>query len=57
MKSTPLAKIQKQIDKCNGKSGCNSRCSKRDQEFCRLLKSHTTRIDECRENKLPIIYW
>ena len=56
-KTTPLQKIQKQIDRCNQKSGCNRHCSKRDQEQCRLLKEHRARMESCRESGLPVQYW
>lgn len=54
---TPLEKIQKQIDKCNHKNGCDARCSLEKQKTCTLLLAHEARRDECREKGLPIWYW
>lgn len=56
-KQTPLEKIQKQIDKCNHKNGCDSRCSLEKQKTCPLLLAHAERCNKCRENGLPIWYW
>lgn len=54
---TQLEKLQKQIDKCNRKDGCNSKCSKEIQEKCPLLLAHTARRNECREKNIPIELW
>ena len=56
-KQTQLGKIQKQIDRCNRKSGCDSKCSKSSQESCDLLRKHANRIAECRKKELPHVYW
>ena len=57
MSKTPLERIQKQIDKCNDKRGCDNCCSKEKQDECNLLKAHAKRISDCREWNLPIWYW
>ena len=54
---TVLQKIQKEIDRCNGKCGCNSKCSRSQQEECYLLKKHRERISYCSEKDLPIERW
>ena len=54
---TLLESIQKKIDDCNDKGGCDSKCSKREQELCGLLKLHSNRMDYCREKNLPIEKW
>lgn len=46
---TPLEKIQKKIDKCNNKCGCDSKCSLTKQKACSLLQSHAQRIEQCRK--------
>lgn len=35
-----LGKAQKKIDQCNGKRGCNSMCSAKQQEECPLRERH-----------------
>ncbi len=55
--TTKLEKLQKNIDRCNGKSGCNSCCSKADQEICPKLRAHAERIAECRERGDPVWLW
>ena len=57
MSKTPLEKLQKQIDKCNDKRGCDYFCSKAKQQECDLLKAHAKRMSDCREWNLPIQYW
>jgi len=54
---TPLEKIQKKIDKCNHKNGCDSKCSLEAQKTCSLLLAHAERCNKCREMNLPIWYW
>ena len=54
---TPLEKIQKKIDKCNKKNGCDKKCSPEEQKTCALLLAHEARRDECREKHLPIDMW
>lgn len=54
---TPLEKIQKQIDKCNNKNGCVSKCSTYKQKTCALLKLHAQRIERCKTLGLPMWYW
>ena len=54
---TPLEKIQKRIDTCNHKCGCDSKCSPEAQKNCELLKAHAERREHCREIGLPIWYW
>ena len=54
---TQLEKFQKSIDTCNHKNGCDSKCSKAEQERCPKLKAHTDRMEYCRENNLPIELW
>lgn len=54
---TPLDRLQKQIDRCNRKSGCNSKCSLEFQKKCPLLLAHEARRDECREKGIPIYLW
>ena len=49
IKCSNLGKYQKQIDRCNHKSGCNSCCSKGDQERCRLLKQHSDEMERVRK--------
>ena len=56
-KQTKLGKIQRQIDRCNGKSGCDSKCNKDFQRRCELLRKHADRRDGCRKNNLPYEYW
>lgn len=54
---TPLDRIQGKIDRCNKHCGCDSCCSKEEQKNCELLKAHADRIEQCRNNGLPIQYW
>lgn len=54
---TELERLQKAIDKCNNKSGCDSKCSKQDQERCKKLAAHAARMDYCRENNISIYLW
>lgn len=54
---TPLEKLQKQIDKCNHKNGCDSKCNANIQRTCPLLLGHAARINECRIKELPMKYW
>lgn len=41
-----LGKAQKNIDRCNNKSGCNSCCGSSRQEQCSLLKNHSQLMSE-----------
>lgn len=54
---TVLQRIQKEIDRCNNKCGCNSKCSQEQQEQCSILKKHRDRISYCSEKNLPIERW
>ena len=54
---TYLEKLQKQIDKCNHKNGCDSKCGAEFQKKCPLLLAHLARRDECREKNIPIHLW
>lgn len=54
---TELSKIQKQIDRCNNKDGCNKYCSSVKQEECYLLEKHRNRIRWCTEHNIPIERW
>ena len=54
---TPLEKLQKRIDQCNHKNGCDSCCPKEVQEKCNYLQAHAKRIAECRKMNLPIHLW
>lgn len=54
---TLLESIQKKIDHCNNCNGCDSKCSKKEQELCGLLELHLHRMNYCREKKLPIEKW
>lgn len=56
-KRTPLERIQREIDRCNRKDGCNARCSPAVQKKCPLLKAHAARIEECQEKGLPFTAW
>ena len=56
-KRTKLEWIQREIDLCNRKNGCDSKCSPADQRTCPLLKAHAARIEECREKGLPFTAW
>lgn len=52
-----LTSIQKQIDACNYKQGCDRCCSKEMQRNCSLLKMHQERIDYCKAMGISIEYW
>lgn len=54
---TPLAKIQKEIDRCNQKKGCKAMCSSQGRRDCNLLKRHDTRMEACRKAGLPVEKW
>lgn len=54
---TPLEILQQEIDQCNQRHGCDSRCSKRQQKQCEKLRAHAERMEYCRKNNLPIQYW
>ena len=54
---TRLERIQREIDFCNRKSGCDSTCSPAVQRTCPLLKAHAARMEECREKGLPFTAW
>ena len=56
-KMTLLESIQKKIDNCNDKGGCDSKCNKKEQELCGLLRLRSHRMNYCREKKLPIEKW
>lgn len=43
-KYTSLAKLQKEIDKCNNKNGCDTYCSKANQASCDKLARHSERL-------------
>ena len=57
MSKTPLEKIQKQIDTCNDRRGCDARCSAKEQRECELLRAYEKRMNDCREWGLPVQYW
>lgn len=52
-----LTSIQKQIDACNYKQGCDRCCSKEMQKNCSLLKKHQERIDYCKAMGISIEHW
>lgn len=52
-----LTYIQKQIDNCNCKQGCDKYCSKEIQKICLLLKRHQERIDYCKTMGISIEHW
>lgn len=52
-----LTSIQKQIDACNCKQGCDKYCSKEMQKNCSRLKRHQERIDYCKAMGISIEYW
>lgn len=54
---TELSKIQKQIDRCNKKEGCNKHCSLEKQKYCWFLEQHRQRIDWCTKHDIPIERW
>ena len=54
---TLLESIQKKIDNCNDKGGCDSKCNKKEQELCGLLRLHSHRMNYCLEKNLPIEKW
>lgn len=56
-RKTPLDKLQKDIDRCNNRRGCDSSCSLRHQANCSKLKAHEARRDYCREQGMEIWQW
>lgn len=54
---TQLEKLQNQIDKCNHKDGCNSKCTGDMQKRCPLVLAHSARREECRGKNIPIELW
>lgn len=54
---TRLERIQREIDLCNRKNGCNAKCEPRVQKTCPLLRAHADRIAECQEKGLPFTVW
>ena len=54
---TPLEVLQRKIDRCNQKLGCDQRCNKQDQSACLLLKQHIARIDYCQKHGIPVDRW
>ncbi|MBQ8135339.1 MAG: hypothetical protein IJ711_00100 [Lachnospiraceae bacterium] len=56
---TKLEQLQKEIDKCNRKKGCdNVRCEYSGQhDKCPRLIAHMARMDYCRENNIPVERW
>lgn len=52
-----LTYIQKLIDSCNDKKGCDLYCSKNRQQICLLLKFHQERIDYCKAMGISIEHW
>ena len=52
-----LTSIQKQIDACNCKQGCDKYCSKEMQKNCSRLKRHQERIDYCKTMGISIEHW
>lgn len=54
---TPLEKIQKEIDGCNGFCGCDSKCTLEEQRECWLLASHAKRMEYCLEQGIPMWAW
>ena len=52
-----LTSIQKRIDACNYKQGCDRCCSKEMQKNCFLLKRHQERIDYCKTMGINIEHW
>ena len=52
-----LTSIQKQIDACNCKQGCDKYCSKEMQKNCSRLKRHQERIDYCKAMGISIEHW
>ena len=56
-KQTKLKTLQKEIDTCNHKNGCDSKCSKEKQKECLKLKAHSARMEYCREKGFSIELW
>ena len=52
-----LTFIQKRIDNCNCKQGCDKYCSKEIQKICLLLKRHQERIDYCKVMGISVEHW
>jgi hypothetical protein len=44
IRNSKLSKLQKDIDKCNNKNGCNHYCNKEEQKNCEKLKAHRNEV-------------
>lgn len=47
--NSKLGEYQKEIDDCNEKSGCDSKCCKAEQKKCELLKQHRKEMGRVRK--------
>lgn len=47
--NSKLGEYQKEIDDCNEKSGCDSKCCKTAQKKCELLRQHRKEMSRVRK--------